>query len=61
MTHDVPPRASTAWPLRVLRRLLVCYRGHSYMLKLSPEVVWLECAHCLTVRVIDARRTADVA
>ncbi len=54
----MPPTASTAFVVQLLRRLVVCPAGHADMLRVSADTVWLECASCLTVRVVDRRETS---
>ena len=53
------PSRSTALVVQLLRRLFICRHGHSYMLHLGPDVVWLECAGCLSVRLIDQRESSE--
>jgi hypothetical protein len=55
------PSRSTALVVQLLRRLFICRHGHAYMLRLSPDIVWLECTGCLSVRIIDRHERASQA
>ena len=44
--------AATRLLVRAWRRLFVCPRGHAFMWRWTAEGQYLECAQCLTVRIL---------
>lgn len=47
------PACSTCLVVQLLRRLFVCRHGHSYVLRVSADAIWIECVGCLSVRLLD--------